>query len=57
MSVEDAKNFKKMIYKFKTNCLEMKMLVERNKSKKGFEHIDTKEFSAFNEEHIVKAID
>ena len=57
MSVDDAKLFKKMVLKFKNNCLEMKLLVERNKNKKGFENIDTKEFSAFSEEHIIKAID
>lgn len=57
VSVEQAKIFKKMIFKFKSNCQDMKSLVEMNKLKKGFENIDTKEFSAFNEEHIIKAID
>lgn len=48
VSIQDANLFKKMIYKFKNNCLDMKNLVERNKNKKGFENIDEKEFSAFS---------
>ncbi len=57
VSVDDAKLFKKIVMRFKHNCMEMKLLLERNKHKKGFDSIDTKEFTAFNEEHIVKAID
>lgn len=40
VSIEEAKVFKKMIYKFKNNCQEMKFLVQRNRNKKGFENID-----------------
>lgn len=57
MSVEEAKVFKKMVLRFKANCGEMKLLVERNRLKKGFDSVDVKEFTAFSEEHILKAVD
>lgn len=48
VSIEDAKVFKKMIFKFKGNCEEMRFLVEKSKGRKGFENIDVKEFIAFS---------
>jgi hypothetical protein len=48
ISIEDAKVFKKIIFKFKGNCQEMKLLVERSKGRKGFENIDVKEFITFS---------
>lgn len=48
VTIEEAKVFKKMVYKFKSNCQDMKFLVQRNRNKKGFENIDSNEFSTFS---------